>query len=67
MNFDNRSFRLNDEANVNIFCEEFGALMTTVFETDLERSIPYDLERWQARPYSERLRGRLGNLIGPHL
>lgn len=67
VNFDNRSFRLNDETNVNIFCRDFAAKMTDVFEADLATSTAYDLERWQARGRVERLRGLWGNVIGPHL
>ena len=33
-NFDNRSFRLNDEANLNIYDEVFAATQTAVFEND---------------------------------
>jgi cardiolipin synthase A/B len=33
-NFDNRSFRLNDEANLNVYDEEFAAKQTAVFESD---------------------------------
>jgi cardiolipin synthase len=33
-NFDNRSFRLNDEANLNIYDEAFAAQQTAVFESD---------------------------------
>jgi cardiolipin synthase len=33
-NFDNRSFRLNDEANLNIYDAVFAAEQTTVFESD---------------------------------
>jgi cardiolipin synthase len=33
-NFDNRSFRLNDEANLNIYDEVFAAKQTAIFERD---------------------------------
>jgi cardiolipin synthase len=33
-NFDNRSFRLNDEANLNIYDAVFAAEQVTVFERD---------------------------------
>ena len=66
-NFDNRSFRINDEANVNIFDAEFVREMHAVFEDDLSRAKPYELEAWEARPWINRVRGFFGNLIGPHL
>ncbi len=37
-NFDNRSFRLNDEANLNIYDAVFAAEQTTVFEADKNNS-----------------------------
>lgn len=37
-NFDNRSFRLNDEANLNIYDEAFAAEQTGVFEIDKSMS-----------------------------
>ena len=37
-NFDNRSFRLNDEANLNVYDPVFAARQTRVFEQDLKRS-----------------------------
>jgi cardiolipin synthase len=33
-NFDNRSFRLNDEANLNIYDAVFAAEQTATFESD---------------------------------
>jgi cardiolipin synthase len=29
--------------------------MTNVFENDLKASTPYDLQRWQRRPWLERI------------
>ena len=37
-NFDVRSFRLNDEANLNIYDAAFAARQTAVFEADLKQS-----------------------------
>lgn len=37
-NFDDRSFRLNDEVNLNIYDSEFAAAQVKVFEKDLRRS-----------------------------
>jgi len=36
--FDNRSFRLNDEANFNVYDADFEARVTAVFEGDLRRA-----------------------------
>lgn len=37
-NFDDRSFRLNDEVNLNIYDAEFAAAQVKVFEQDMRRS-----------------------------
>ena len=54
-NFDNRSFRLNDEANLNIYDRDFAQRVTAVFERDLARSERITLEAWQHRPWKEKL------------
>lgn len=66
-NFDNRSFRINDEANVNILCADFGSYMREVFDADLAESMRITPEAWRNRPIWERLAGFIGNAIGPQL
>ena len=46
-NFDNRSFRLNDEANLNVFDEEFARAQAEVFAADRARSRQVTLEEWR--------------------
>ena len=46
-NFDNRSFRLNDEANLNLLDEKFAAEQVRVFEHDLSRSKVVTLAAWR--------------------
>ena len=58
-NFDPRSFRLNDEASLNIYDAGFAAEMTRVFETDLQRATSYTLEMWRRRPLRERLEEKI--------
>ncbi|MCE7031530.1 phospholipase D-like domain-containing protein [Lysobacter sp. GX 14042] len=58
-NFDIRSFRLNDEASLNVYDHDFAARMTAVFEQDLEQAKPYTLEQWLARPWRERMAERV--------
>lgn len=53
-NFDIRSFRLNDEASLNIYDRTFAGRMTLVFEQDLVASSPYGLKKWQRRPWKQR-------------
>jgi cardiolipin synthase len=54
-NFDIRSFRLNDEASLNVYDREFAERMTKVFEVDLESSVRYTHEMWLKRPLREKL------------
>jgi cardiolipin synthase A/B len=54
-NFDLRSFRLNDEASLNVYDAGFAEQMTRVFEADLLRTRKYDLETWQRRPLKDKL------------
>ncbi len=66
-NFDNRSFRINDEANLNVLDAEFAKAQTAVFEADLERAKPMRLQAWQQRPLREKLIERAASLIGAQL
>lgn len=54
-NFDNRSFRLNDEINLTVYDREVGRRLEEMFQRDLARSRPYTFEQWRARPLKERL------------
>lgn len=49
-NFDERSFRLNDEANLNVVDEKFASLELQAFEKDLKLSKPVSHEAWLHRP-----------------
>ena len=66
-NFDNRSFRLNDEANLNIFDVRFAARQTQVFAEDLRRAKRVTFEAWSNRPWQEKLKERLSLLIETQL
>ena len=54
-NFDNRSFRLNDEANLNVLDGAFAREQAEVFAQDRARSREVTLEAWRGRPITERL------------
>ncbi|MCC8536072.1 phosphatidylserine/phosphatidylglycerophosphate/cardiolipin synthase family protein [Xanthomonas axonopodis pv. poinsettiicola] len=58
-NFDIRSFRLNDEASLNVYDRALAARMTEVFEGDLQRAERYTLQRWRARPLRQKLGEKL--------
>ena len=66
-NFDNRSFRLNDEATLNVIDKVFASLQTATFEDDLRRSHTVTHEEWLARPLRERLSEALASVIGTQL
>jgi cardiolipin synthase len=66
-NFDDRSFRLNDEANLNIYDRAFALEQVAVFDADLARSRRVDLAEWQARPLREKLLEHLASLLGSQL
>jgi len=57
-NFDSRSFRLNDEANLNVYDREFAARQTADFEADLQRSRRVTFEEWSSRPWTEKAQER---------
>jgi cardiolipin synthase len=54
-NFDNRSFSLNDESNINVFDHAFAAHMEEVIERDISRSKELTLEQWRHRPWTRRM------------
>jgi cardiolipin synthase len=66
-NFDNRSFRLNDEANLNIYDAAFAERVETVFERDLARSRPVTLARWSQRPWYEKALERFSSLFASQM
>jgi cardiolipin synthase len=66
-NFDNRSFRLNDEANLNVYDRDFAERVTAVFERDLERAREITYEDWTRRPWHEKLLERASALLSSQL
>ena len=66
-NFDNRSFRLNDEANLNVYDRAFAERVSSVFEADLQRAHRVTLEQWRARPWHERALEHLASLFSSQL
>ena len=66
-NFDNRSFRLNDEANLNVYDAAFAQRQTRVFEDDIKRSRRVTYEAWLERPWSEKLHEKMTRLLRSQL
>jgi cardiolipin synthase len=50
VNFDNRSFQLQDEVTLCVCSRAFAALLDEQFERDLQRSQELDGQRWNGRP-----------------
>jgi len=66
-NFDARSFRLNDEANLNVYDEPFAQMQTDSFNADLAKSRRISYEQWKARPWQEKLKERAAALFSSQL
>ena len=54
-NIDTRSFRLNDEATLNVYDADFAKTLTEVFERDLKRTRQITLQAWLHRPLTEKI------------
>lgn len=61
-NFDNRSFKLNDEANINVFDSAFATHMTHVVDADIADSRELSWSNWNDRSWLRKLRDRLAAL-----
>jgi cardiolipin synthase A/B len=66
-NFDNRSFRLNEEANLNVFDHEFAQTQIQAFEADKALSTRISLEMWQSRPWTEKVMAHAAGLLRSQL
>jgi cardiolipin synthase len=62
-NFDNRSFSLNDEANLNITDAAFAGHQVEIFQQDIARSRAISLAEWQQRPLLEKLIENAASLL----
>jgi cardiolipin synthase len=66
-NFDNRSFRINDEANLNVLHEGFARQQVAIFEADLRHARPITLSQWKRRPWPEKAAEHAASLVGAQL
>ncbi|MEX2670521.1 MAG: phospholipase D-like domain-containing protein [Phycisphaeraceae bacterium] len=62
-NFDNRSFRLNDEANLNVMDRALARDQLRCFEHDKQRSTQLTLEGWRNRPVHEKVIEHMAALL----
>jgi cardiolipin synthase len=49
-NFDHRSFRLNDEVNLNVLDEQFAREQIEIFERDKQHCVQITWQQWKQRP-----------------
>jgi cardiolipin synthase len=66
-NFDDRSFRLNDEANLNVFSEELAREQIRLIDEDITRSRRMVLRKWRGRRLGRRINERLALLLRSQL
>jgi len=66
-NLDNRSFHLNDEANLNVYDSGFAAEQVRILKDDIANSTPVTLENWDNRSFLRRVLDSLAGMLAPHL
>ena len=66
-NFDNRSFSLNDEANLNVLDRDFAAEQVKIFEADWSKSKPITMQTWATRSWTEKAIGPFASMLGDQL
>ncbi|MGE5794885.1 MAG: phospholipase D-like domain-containing protein [Bacteroidota bacterium] len=66
-NFDNRSFAVNDEANLNVYDAAFARAQSAVFDEDLKRSRRISLAEWENRPWREKLAEHASAILSSQL
>ena len=66
-NFNNRSFRLNDEANLNVLNADFAQKQLAIFNEDWAKAKPISYEQWANRPLSEKLLEQIAALFKSQL
>jgi cardiolipin synthase len=66
-NFDNRSFRLNDEANLNVYDRAFAERLEDVFEGDIKLSRRMSYEEWKHRPALQKVTEKVSSFLSSQL
>ncbi|MBZ9922503.1 cardiolipin synthase B, partial [Mesorhizobium sp. BR1-1-7] len=66
-NLDERSLRLNDEATLNVYGQDFATTQIDLFNQDLERSRQISLSEWQTRPLAEKVTDWLASRLHSQL
>jgi cardiolipin synthase len=66
-NFDNRSFSINDETNMNVYDAAFAARQVAIFERDLKNSRQVMYADWERRPMTDQVLDSLASLLRSQL
>jgi len=66
-NFDDPSFQMNDEANLNIYDAKFARQQTAIFEQDLKKARRITYEQWLDRPLKDKAWEKVASWLGPLL
>jgi len=66
-NFDNRSFRLNDEANLNVLNAKFADEQTKIFNDDWSSSKLVTYKAWKDRPFMDKVLEKFAVLLKSQL
>ena len=66
-NFDNRSFRLNAEANLNVMDAAFAKEQARMFDEDKNNSKRFTYEMWKRRPVREKIMEPVAGLLRSQL
>ena len=66
-NFDSRSFKLNDEANLNVYNHQFAQRQLDDFKEDLKRAKQITFKEWRNRPWQEKAWEHSLKIIRPQL
>ncbi len=66
-NFDDRSFRLNDEANLNVFSDDLAHEQLRLIDADIQQSRLMVLRKWRHRKFGRRINERLALLLRSQL
>ena len=67
VNFDNRSFRLNDEANINVLDKKFAAEQIEIFEDDKQKSSALTVAMLRNRPWYSKASDSIAGLFRSQL
>ena len=67
VNFDNRSFAINDEVNVNVLDTDVAAEHVKIFNDDRRKSEPLTLEEFEGRPTYQKLADHFAGMFRSQL